>query len=105
MSPADPDTRCLGQAPEPPGGRMPVHPRAVAVEQDRPEVTAVHGTVDRPACRRGQRNQDDLAAFPADPQDPVAMLLAKVTDVRAGGLEDPQAQQPQHGHQGESHCG
>ena len=30
------------------------------------------------------------------------MLLAEVADVRAGGLEDPQAQQPEHGHQGEA---
>jgi hypothetical protein len=80
---------------------MPVHPRAVAVGQDRPGVTVIHGAIDRPAGRRGQRNQDDLAALPADPQNPVAMLLAEIADVRAGGLEDPQAQQPQHGDQGE----
>jgi hypothetical protein len=35
------------------------------------------------------------------PQDPVAMLLSEVGDVRSGGLEDPQAQQAEHGHQGE----
>ena len=29
------------------------------------------------------------------------MLLAEIADVRASGLEDPQAQQPQHCHQGE----
>ena len=29
------------------------------------------------------------------------MFLAQVADVRAGGLEDPQAQQPEHGHKGE----
>jgi hypothetical protein len=80
---------------------MPVHPRAVAVEQDRPEVTVVRGAVDRAADRRGQRDQDDLAAFAADPQDPVAVLLAEVADVRTGGLEDAQAQQPEHGDQGE----
>jgi hypothetical protein len=101
MSPADPDSRCLGQAPEPPGGCMPVHPGAVAVEQDRPGVPAADGAVDRPADRGRQRNQHDLAAFAADPQDPVAVLLAEIADVRAGGLEDPQTQQPQHGHQGE----
>ena len=38
---------------------------------------------------------------PADPQDPVPVFLAQVADVRAGGLEDPQAQQPEHGHKGE----
>jgi hypothetical protein len=83
MSPAGPDSRCLGQAPEPPGGGMLVHPRAVAVEQDRPGVMVTHGAIDRPAGRRRQRDQDDLAAFAADPQDPVAVLLAEVADVRA----------------------
>ena len=29
------------------------------------------------------------------------MFLAEVADVRAGGFEDPQAQQPEHGHQRE----
>ncbi len=48
-----------------------------------------------------QRDQDDLGALAADPQDPVAMLLAEVGDVRAGGLEDPQAEQAEHGHQRE----
>jgi hypothetical protein len=80
---------------------MPVHPCAVAVEQDWAGVTVIRGAVDSPADRRRQRDQDDLAAFPADPQDPVAVLLAKVTDVRAGGLEYPQAQEAQHGHQRE----
>ena len=80
---------------------MPVHPRAVAVEQDRPGVTVIHDAIDRPADRRRQRHEDDLAAFAADPQDPVSVLLAKVADIGAGGLENPQAQQPQHGHQGE----
>jgi hypothetical protein len=101
MSPADPDSGCLGQAPEPSGGCMPVHPRAVAVEQDRPGDTVIQGAIDRPADRRRQRYQDDLAAFAADPQDPVAVLLAEIADVRPSGLEDPQAQQPQHCHQGE----
>ena len=31
----------------------------------------------------------------------MAVLFAEVGDIRAGGLEDPQAQQPQHGDQGE----
>jgi hypothetical protein len=31
----------------------------------------------------------------------VAVLLAEVGDVRAGGFEDPQAQQAEHGHQRE----
>lgn len=102
MSPAGLDSRCLGQAPEPAGGCVPVHLPAVAVKQDRPAVTVIHGAVDRPADRGGQRNQDDFAAFAADPQDTVAVLLAEIADVRAGGLEGPQSQQPQHGQQGEA---
>jgi hypothetical protein len=31
----------------------------------------------------------------------VGVLLAEAGDVRAGGLEDPQAQQAEHGHQRE----
>jgi hypothetical protein len=31
----------------------------------------------------------------------VAVFVAEVGDVRGGGLEDPQAQQAEHGHQGE----
>ncbi len=97
MSPVDPDSRCLGQPSEPPRSRMTVHPRAVTVKQDRPRVTVVRGAVDGPADRRRQRDQDDLAAFAADAQDAVAVFLAEVADVRTGGLEDPQAQQAQHG--------
>ncbi|HLQ57284.1 MAG TPA: hypothetical protein VK162_23805 [Streptosporangiaceae bacterium] len=40
----------------------------------------------------GSENQHDLATFAAYPQDPVAGLFAEVADVRADGLEDPQAQ-------------
>jgi len=29
------------------------------------------------------------------------MFFAEIGDVRAGGLEDPQAEQPEHRHQGE----
>ena len=35
---------------------MPVHPRAVAVEQDRPRGAVTHGAVDSPADRWGQRD-------------------------------------------------
>ena len=57
--------------------------------------------VDGPADRWRQRDQDDLGALAAHAQHPVAVLLAEVGDVRAGGLEDPQAQQAEHGHQRE----
>jgi len=39
---------------------------------------------------------DDLGAFAAHAQHPMAVLLAKVGDVRAGGLEDAQAKRPEH---------
>jgi hypothetical protein len=31
----------------------------------------------------------------------VTVFFAQVGDVRAGGLEDPQTQQPEHGHERE----
>jgi hypothetical protein len=37
-----------------------------------------------------------IGACAAYPQHPVAMFFAQVGDVCAGGLEDPQAEQPQH---------
>ena len=49
----------------------------------------------------GSGDQDDLGALAAHPQHPVAVLLAKVGDVRAGSFEDPQAQQAEHGDQRE----
>jgi hypothetical protein len=38
--------------------------------------------------RRWQRDQDDLGAFTADPQDPVSVLLAQVGDPGGAGFED-----------------
>jgi hypothetical protein len=101
MWPCDPHPGCCGEPAQPPGGGVPVHPRAVAVEQDRPGVPAVHGAVDGPAGRWGKRDQDHLAALAGNPEHSMAVLLAEVTDAGAGGLEDPKAQQPGHGHQGE----
>ena len=71
------------------------------VQQDRTAVPEAYRPVDGPADRWRQRDQDDLGALAAYAQDPVAVLLAEVGDVSAGGLEDPQAQQAEHGHQGE----
>ena len=80
---------------------MPVHPGASGVQQDRPAVPVADRPVDGPADRRRQRDQDDLGALAAYPQDAMAVFLAQVGDVGAGGFEDPQTQQPEHGHQGE----
>ncbi len=46
-----------------------------------------------------QRDQNDLGAFAAHAQHPVAMFLPEVSDAGASGFEDPQAGQPKHGHQ------
>jgi hypothetical protein len=62
--------------------------------------------VDGPADRWRQRDQDNLGAFAAHAQHPMAVLFAKIGDVGAGGLEDPQAEQPEHRHQREvAHVG
>ena len=49
----------------------------------------------------GSGTQDDLGALAEHPQHPVAVFLAEIGDVGAGGFEDPQAEQPEHGHQRE----
>jgi len=101
VHPGDPDTGVLGEPQEAAGGCVPVHPGAAAAEQDRPAGPCADGAVDRPADCWWQRDQDDLAALAADPQHPVAVLLAQISNSGTGGLEDPQAQQAEHGHQGE----
>jgi hypothetical protein len=60
-----------------------------------------NGTVDCPADRRRQRDQDDLRALAADSQHPVSVLFTEVADIRAGCLEDPQPQQAEQGHERE----
>ena len=95
------DAGGLGELTQAAGGRVPVHPGAAAVEQDRPARPRSDRPVDGPANRWRQGHQDDLGALAAHAQYPVAVLLTKVGDVGAGGLEDPQAEQPEHGHQRE----
>jgi hypothetical protein len=91
----------LREVPQAAGGCVPIHPGSAAVEQDRAAHPACDGAVHGPADRRRQRDHDDLVALAAHAQDPVAVLLAQVADIGAGGFEDPQAQQPEHGHQRE----
>ena len=55
----------------------------------------------RAGDRRRQRGEHHLAALASDLQYPVTVFLAQVGDVGATCFEDPQAEQPQHGHQGE----
>ena len=87
----------LGEAPQPPGGGMAVHPGAAAVEQERPVVPAAACPVDGPADGWRQRDLDHFAAFAAHAQHPVAVFFAEVGDVGAGGFEDPQAEQAEGG--------
>jgi hypothetical protein len=68
----------ISEAPQPPRGRVAVHPGAAAVEQDRPVVPQAGRPVDGPADRWRQRDLDDLGAFTAYAQDPVAV---KVTNL------------------------
>jgi hypothetical protein len=101
VRPGDPHPGGFGEASEAPGGGVAVHPGAAAVKENRPAETAADSPVDGPPDRWWQRDQDDLGSFAAYAQHPVAVFFAKVGDVGAGGLEDPQAQQPQHGHERE----
>jgi hypothetical protein len=101
VRPGDPDTGLFGQPPDPAGGGVPVHPGAAATEQDRPAGTGADGAVDRPPDGGWQRDKDDFGALAADPQHPVAVLIAEVADVGSGGLEDAQSEQAEHGDLGE----
>jgi hypothetical protein len=83
------------------GGGVAVHPGAAAVEQDWPAGPGADRAVDGPPYGWRQRDQGDLGAFAADAQHPVAVLLTQVGDVCAGGFEDSQAEQSEHGHEGE----
>src|SRR5918995_1221519 len=49
----------------------------------------------------GRRHKNDLVELAMDPQDTVPVGLADLLDVGAGGLEDEQSKQPEHGNQGE----
>jgi hypothetical protein len=73
---------------------VPVHAGAAAVEQDRAGAALADGGVDGPADRGWQWDQDDLAAFAGDAQDPVAVFLAEIGDVAPAGFEDPQPTMP-----------
>jgi len=70
------------------GGGVPVYPVTTPVEQDRAAHPSCDGAVDGPADCRRQRDQDDLAALVAQAKDPVAVLLAQVADVSAGGFAE-----------------
>jgi hypothetical protein len=77
------------------------HPGAAAVEQDRAAGVGAYGLVDGPADGWWQRDEDDFGALAEYVQGPVAVFFAEVGDVSAGGFEDAQAEEPEHGDQGE----
>jgi hypothetical protein len=78
------------------GRGVPVHACASAIEQDSAIGTAPYGPVYGPPDGGWQRDQNDLGAFAAYAQHPVAVLFAKISDISAGGLEDPQAEKSEH---------
>jgi len=94
MRSGDPYASRLGEPAQAPGGRMAVHPGAAGVEQDRPASARANCLVDGAADGWRQWDQDDLGAFAANAQYPVAVLFTQVGDVRAGGLIDPRAEKP-----------
>jgi hypothetical protein len=73
----------------------------MGIEQDRPCGPAADGVIDRGTDRWRQGDQDDLGSFAAHPEHAVAMLLAQVGDVGAGGFEDAQAEESEHRDEGE----
>jgi hypothetical protein len=89
VHPRHPDPGGDRKMPEPTGRRVPVHPRPLGVAQDRTGFTALDGTVEGTGHRWWQRGQDDLAALASYWQDPVAVFVSEVADVRAAGFEDP----------------
>jgi hypothetical protein len=91
----------LREMPQTARGRMPVHPGAAGIDQDRAARTRSDRPVDGTPDGRRQRDQDNLGALAAHAQHSVTVFLAEVGDVCSGGLEDPQAQQAEHGYQRE----
>jgi hypothetical protein len=100
VRPADPHPGGFSEPLQAAGGGVAVHPGAAAVEQDRPTGAGANRLIDRPPDGWRQGDQDDLGAFAAHAQHPVAMLFTQVGGVGAGCLEDPQAEQAEHGHKG-----
>jgi hypothetical protein len=62
---------------------------ASLVEQYRSDVASGDGAVNSSGYRWWHGQEDDLVSLADDPDDPVAVFLAEVADVQAGGFEDP----------------
>jgi hypothetical protein len=78
-----------------------VHTSAAAGAQNRPARAAVDRPLQSAVYRGWQWDQNYLVALSTHREDSMAVFLAEVVDVRTGGLEDPQSEQPEHRHQGE----
>ena len=89
------------EVPKAAGGGVPVHPLAARVEQDRPCRPAAEGAINRAGDRGRQRDKDHFGSFAAHPEDAMAVPLARVGDVGAGGFEDSQAEESKHRDEGE----
>jgi hypothetical protein len=91
----------VGQPPESAGRCVPIHPNPMHVTQDWPGGAVVDGSVDRTSHRWRQRDQHGRVASATDPEHTVAVFLAEVADARAASFKDPQAEETEHGDQGE----
>jgi hypothetical protein len=98
VRPGDPDAGAPGELVQAAGGRVPVHPGAAAVEQDRPAHAGSGRWPGRPLAATGSGRSWCPCRTHGGPG---GRAPRRVGDVRAGGLEDPQAQQTEHGHQRE----
>jgi len=101
MRPGDLDAGGLDEVVQAAGGRVPVHPAPRVFSRIGPRSrNPIARSRARPTAG-GSGTKTTFGALTAHPQHPVAVLLAEIGDVRAGGLEDPQAKEAKHGHQRE----
>jgi hypothetical protein len=78
-----------------------IHAGAALIEQDRTRLAVGDGPVDSAGHGRRHRNEDDLVAFPDDPDHTVTVLFTQVADVQAGRFKDPQSEQTEQADQRE----
>jgi hypothetical protein len=88
------DTGVLGEPAQSSGSAVPIHARAACGQKHRAGAPLVNGALEGAAHSEWKRNEYDLVALAAYPQHSVAVLLAEVLDVAAGGFEDPEPSRP-----------
>jgi hypothetical protein len=98
VHPAEADAGVAGEVAEPPGRGVPVHPLPACVQEERSGISFASGPFDGPTDGERHRGQDDLAAFAADSQYAVAVLLTEVLDIRADRFKDPQSKEAEEAH-------